>query len=467
MSKKVKHVHKSAMALVEEQGNQEETMRKVLTRSKKSGREHKTLDLSAIVFDPADNYRWGDEKGMQEDINTGESAKTYARLRASIHDTGVEEPIGVFPDPEKAGMYRLIFGFTRAKAAIDSGIQKVDAYVYPADISAQERLLLQGRENSVELKRKVSWAKEVAFLERLASACGGMDSSAWAKAERILGKAKGTLSRMKRTWENIPECVKQAAEHDQIKFPAAECFYTKDGPRFNEKEAKLILEEASVERGKEVEATQSRIVRAIDKLSEADENGTSKISKKAAKSEGVKPARMSTKDLREHMIMLIASCIPEGGNTSMKEAEINDLEDTPEAYTCLGLGIAFGDVRSPYAEGQGQETYEELSLAYRHACILRAFASIYLEESDTMVKKSNKEGAEEVPWLDAKGVDPLDEESTVSNKKVLESLINVWANEKKIDVEEKGKTKKVEATIALKVNGFMSELDERIASMQE
>ena len=238
--KSAKKVNRSAMDLVGDEGAQVDTMRRVLTRSKKSAREHASVKLEDINFDPSDNYRWGDEAGMLEDINKGESAKTYARLRGSIDAHGVDEPVGLFPDAN--GKFRGIFGFTRIKAAMDAGIKEIDAYVYPEDISAQERLLLQGRENSVELKRKVSWPQEMAFLEKLSDACGGMDTSAWAKAEKILGKAKSYLSRMKRTWENIPEVVREAARQDRIEWRASESFYTKDGPRFSEKEATLILE---------------------------------------------------------------------------------------------------------------------------------------------------------------------------------------------------------------------------------
>jgi len=194
-----------------------------------------------------------------------------------------------------------------------------------------------------------------------------------------------------------------------------------------------------------------------------------------------KTSRPKAKDLREACVLAFTEpdeagniLIPNSpeGIGELSEQEINDLAETPEAYEATGMGVAFGDIPSRFAENVSEDTYEEKATKYRHAVILRAIAHQFFQNNDTMVKVAKGRGEaqtiEEVLWIDAKGKDPEDAEKNMANTKVLEVMIADWAAREAVEVEgKKGKTEKTEATLALKASGFLDDLTERIAEAQK
>lgn len=132
-------------------------------------RRFTTIPVKRLVIDPTKNYRWGSEAAMRADLTRydrtedGEQVCSYEVLKVSMRD-GVEEPIGVI---RRADGFHVVYGFTRAVAAQELKLVEVPAAIYEEGISAGEVALLQMRENSEALKRRVNWVAEVRMFERL------------------------------------------------------------------------------------------------------------------------------------------------------------------------------------------------------------------------------------------------------------------------------------------------------------
>jgi ParB/RepB/Spo0J family partition protein len=80
---------------------------------------------------------WGD--------NSRREAGDLTALKASIEDTGLQQPIGV--QKTKGDSYRLIFGYRRFTCAQELGLTEIKAVVYGTKLKKSQRLLLNLQEN--------------------------------------------------------------------------------------------------------------------------------------------------------------------------------------------------------------------------------------------------------------------------------------------------------------------------------
>lgn len=440
----------------------EDAIRKVLTRTGKSTRDHNdTFPVDKILFDPEDNVqRWlggtgKAEAAMTADLFQGETGKSYAILLANVKARGVEEPVGLYPAPDKPGMFRGIFGMTRIHAAISANLKEIPAYIYPADISKQERLVLQGRENNPNLKRRIEWPAAVHYIKAMREEFGHMSEKVWDKAESQTGYKKGTLARMARTWEQLNPAVREAATAGRIDAWAAEKFYTKDGPRFTDKEAASIIASAGVDaKGNLRERiTVNRVDAAISTLSkEGDIAPPKKAGTKLLQ-------RPNVEAMRDSISYAITAYLPEEGVGETTEKELDEIVESRDMGIALGLAMALGDFPVPVAEGVTEDDYEESLKRHADLLLLGAIGDNFMDANAPVLK--DKEG-NETPWIDGKG--ELLDGTKAGNKKRLAELVEIWAGKEKIEVSAgKGKTKIVEATSALRALGFAAELDEIVA----
>lgn len=212
-------------------------------------KHHSRFPVADIVIDPTENYRWGSVDAMKADLaakeltlDNGDVRSGYAMLRESIRVLGVEDPIGLV---QREDGYHVVYGFTRATAAREVGLETVPAYVYQ-NITEAEAQLLQARENSPQLKRSVNWLSEhemfnemvVRLINRLnaskaeGSALPSSFPQSKARAEEVVAKilGRGVQSMRNRTHylRHLDPRVKMLAREGRITCTAAIEFYSGD-----------------------------------------------------------------------------------------------------------------------------------------------------------------------------------------------------------------------------------------------
>ena len=120
------------------------------------------IPLVDVVCDPCDNYRWLSQEAMDRDLHR--EGSNLVAMAESITKSGLLNPIGVRADGLK---FRVIYGFNRFQAAILAKLPTIRAQVYDESVSESDVYAMQLTENNDDLRRSVSWIREMDQILKL------------------------------------------------------------------------------------------------------------------------------------------------------------------------------------------------------------------------------------------------------------------------------------------------------------
>lgn len=205
--------------------------------------------VADIIFDPAENYRWGSKEKMTADLakegqvgEDGTRVSSYEVVKQSIRTIGVQEAVGLVRRPD--GLH-VVYGFTRVHICKELNIAHLPAYIY-GDIDDSDIELLQVRENSPALKRAVNWVAETEMYSSLWGAVfirrcekkGLSDTSSQAAATerrlakeavcRTLGRNPSRMKSAEHFLRVLDGRVIDLAREGRIDYAAAQEFHSND-----------------------------------------------------------------------------------------------------------------------------------------------------------------------------------------------------------------------------------------------
>ncbi len=207
-----------------------------------------------LIILPEENYRWGSQAAMDLDLGRdgghSEQRRTYETTRESIRAVGVEDPIGAVRRDD--GIH-VIFGFTRAVAALEVGAETVPVFVYDAGMSDDEVDMLQAMENSLGVKRAVNWVNEFEMFDNLVVRFmnrGFSKKDAGAKVAVFLGCDAHTMDSRRCYLKNLDIRVRELARQGRVSCPVALEFRSGDADApFSEEYIGAILKELRIKEG--------------------------------------------------------------------------------------------------------------------------------------------------------------------------------------------------------------------------
>jgi hypothetical protein len=336
-------------------------------------RSFTAIPLSDIVIVPAENYRWGSEEAMKADVEAqtldedGAAVNTYQRLKDSLAETGLRDPVGLI---QRDDGYHVVYGFTRTLAAKELGWETVDAYVYPSTLSAAEVQTLQLQENSTSLRRTVNWIATVeAFKSLMAKVIARLVSSGEMDAAQAKKTAKGIVSRslgvtypvismravaLKRLHPDVVACVRK---HNWSYAVAVE-FYSGDVENpFSGDFIRDVLESVKRAQPDLNQITPASIRKA--KTLVAQRVGRTKVFADAEKAEVAKltqDSRLTGGAVRDACVGILYASIAKDTNIKTFSPEkLEMLKKTASWNQVLGLGIASGEIQPPASAARAME----------------------------------------------------------------------------------------------------------------
>lgn len=209
------------------------------------------------------------DKLIIEDDKNARSKYDLAGLKANIKKKGQAQPVIVVPDDADPSKYRLLAGFSRAKAMKELGLKAVGAMVRE-EKDRKKQLLIQGAENLV--RNDLTTYETAVLLQRLIDAGATREEIA-----EEYEKSQAWISNHLGLWD-LPVALQDKAKDEKL---------TLSQIRFLHSYAKS-LEPAAIERvakdidGKDADAL-SAFKAKFDAKIEALKAGTPVKGKKAAK----------------------------------------------------------------------------------------------------------------------------------------------------------------------------------------